>query len=170
MNAGLILQPYPRGFAPRTPLHAPSLAAAPARSGRVARSRRSLAPWNAQRVYETVLNADDVGEFLDRACGFLECRILFRRQLDLDDLLDAAGAQLDRHADEEIVDPVLPFEEHGAGDDLLLVLEDDLDHLGGGGAGCVPRARANELRDLGAAVCRPFADGFDLLRRQPRIV
>ena len=28
----------PRGFAPRTPLHAPSLAAAPARSGRVARS------------------------------------------------------------------------------------------------------------------------------------
>ena len=29
---------FPRGFAPRTPRHAPSLAAAPARSGRVARS------------------------------------------------------------------------------------------------------------------------------------
>ena len=36
----------PRGFAPRTPLHAPSLAAPPARSGRVARSLRSLATSN----------------------------------------------------------------------------------------------------------------------------
>ena len=33
----------PRGFAPRTPLHALSLAASPARSDRVARSLRSLA-------------------------------------------------------------------------------------------------------------------------------
>src|SRR5262249_39176926 len=33
------------GFAPRTPLHALSLAASPARSDRVARSRRSLALW-----------------------------------------------------------------------------------------------------------------------------
>ena len=39
-----------RGAAPLgTPLHAPSLAASPARSGRVARSRRSLAPWNKRR-------------------------------------------------------------------------------------------------------------------------
>src|SRR5262249_50446776 len=34
---------YPRGFAPRTPLHAPSLAASPARSVRVAHSLRSFA-------------------------------------------------------------------------------------------------------------------------------
>jgi hypothetical protein len=34
---------YPRGFAPRTPLHALSRAASPARSVRVARSLRSLA-------------------------------------------------------------------------------------------------------------------------------
>src|SRR5918994_1861020 len=34
----------PRGLAPRTPLHAPSRAASPARSGHVARSRCSLAP------------------------------------------------------------------------------------------------------------------------------
>ena len=43
---------YPMGFAPRTPLHAPSRAAAPARSGRVARSHGSLAPWNERQVYE----------------------------------------------------------------------------------------------------------------------
>src|SRR5262245_39748704 len=40
---------YPRGFAPRTPLHALSLAASPARSDRVARSRRSLAPSLLER-------------------------------------------------------------------------------------------------------------------------
>ena len=42
----------PRGFAPRTPRHAPSLAASPARSGRVARSRRSLATRNAPVICE----------------------------------------------------------------------------------------------------------------------
>src|SRR5207245_9257249 len=35
---------YPRGFAPRTPLHALSRAAAPPRSVRVAHSLRSFAP------------------------------------------------------------------------------------------------------------------------------
>ena len=44
---------YPRGFAPRTPLHATSRTASPARSGRVARSPCSLAVWNERRVYET---------------------------------------------------------------------------------------------------------------------
>ena len=39
----LHLYHLPRGFAPRTPLHTLSLAASPARSGRVARSLRSLA-------------------------------------------------------------------------------------------------------------------------------
>src|SRR6266567_1412517 len=38
-----------RGFAPRTPLHALSLAASPARSDRVAHSRRSFAPHSAQQ-------------------------------------------------------------------------------------------------------------------------
>src|SRR5215831_17321478 len=40
---GRSVQSYPRGFAPRTPLHALSLAASPARSVRVARSQCSLA-------------------------------------------------------------------------------------------------------------------------------
>ena len=47
---------YPRGVAPRTPLHALSLAASPARSGRVARSLCSLAPWNDRRVHETAFS------------------------------------------------------------------------------------------------------------------
>ena len=44
-GVGVVLgtEVYPRGFAPRTPPHALSRAASPARSVRVARSRRSLA-------------------------------------------------------------------------------------------------------------------------------
>ena len=44
------IQVIPRGFAPRTPLHAPSLAASPARSGRVA---RSLSLARAQSVTQS---------------------------------------------------------------------------------------------------------------------
>src|SRR6185312_7239814 len=47
-----ILISYPRGFAPRTPPHALSRAASPARSFRVARSPRSLARQR-RAVYET---------------------------------------------------------------------------------------------------------------------
>jgi len=42
----------PRGFAPRTPLHALSRAASTARSDRVARSHGSLASWGERHVYE----------------------------------------------------------------------------------------------------------------------
>ena len=44
MPASLVEHHHPRGFAPRTPLRALSRAASPARSVRVARSLRSLAP------------------------------------------------------------------------------------------------------------------------------
>ena len=44
---------YPRGFAPRTPRHALSRAAAPARSDRVARSPCSLVSGNERQVSET---------------------------------------------------------------------------------------------------------------------
>ena len=60
---------------------------------------------------------------------FCERGVLFGRQRDLDDLLDAARAELDRHADEQIADRRTRPEEHRARQDLLLVLEDGLDHL-----------------------------------------
>ena len=47
----------PRGFAPRTPLHALSRAASTARSDRVARSHGSLASWSERQVYETASTA-----------------------------------------------------------------------------------------------------------------
>jgi CubicO group peptidase (beta-lactamase class C family) len=48
----------PRGFAPRTPLHALSRAAAPARSARVARSPGSLAPCSEHQIHETACRLD----------------------------------------------------------------------------------------------------------------
>jgi hypothetical protein len=81
------------------------------------------------------LDADHVAKFLHGRGALFEGGIFFGGELDLDDLLDAAGAELARHADEHAVDPVLALEEGGAGQDLLLVLEDGLDHLRGGADG-----------------------------------
>jgi hypothetical protein len=49
-------------------------------------------------------------------------------ELDLDDPLDAAGADHDGHADIEVVDAVLAGEVRGAGQHALLVLEEALGH------------------------------------------
>ena len=75
-------------------------------------------------------------------------------QLELDDLLDAAGAELDRHAHVEAVDPVLALEVGGAGQDALLVEHDRVDHLRRRGAGRVPGGRAEQVDELAAALAR----------------
>ena len=63
------------------------------------------------------------------------------------------GAELHRDADEEALVAVLAFEERGAGQHLLLVLENGLGHLdGGGGGGVVGAAGLEEFDDFGAAV------------------
>src|ERR1700761_3361320 len=69
-------------------------------------------------------DADDGAEFLDGVGGFVEGCLLFGCELDLNDLLEAFGAELARHADVETVDAVLALEVCGAGKDFLFVLED----------------------------------------------
>ena len=60
------LPTYPRGFAPRTPLHAPPRAASPARSGRVARSHRSLALLNERQAYQMASSVTAWAQWLPR--------------------------------------------------------------------------------------------------------
>jgi hypothetical protein len=61
-------------------------------------------------------------EFPDRIGGFIQ-RGRFRfGQLNLDHLLDTAGAQFYGYADKEIVDAVFPFQQRCAGEDFLFVL------------------------------------------------
>jgi hypothetical protein len=60
---------------------------------------------------------------------------------------------LHRHANEQSVDAVFAFQVRGAGQNLLLVFEDRLHHLGGRGRrGVVGAAGLQVLNDLGAAV------------------
>ena len=69
-------------------------------------------------------------------------------QTDLDDFLGTALAELDRDADEEVLHAVFALEEHRAGIDDLLILEDRFHHLRGRGAGCIPGACADQLGNL----------------------
>src|SRR6266498_596751 len=62
-------------------------------------------------------------DFADRRGGLLEHRLLLGRQLDRDDLLDAAGAEHDRNAEVHVLEPVLAVQVRRAGHQPLLVLE-----------------------------------------------
>ena len=82
----------------------------------------------------------------------LERLALVVGELELDDLLDPAGAELHRHADVEAVDPVLALEQRRARQDALLVEEDRVDHLRDRRARRVPGGGAEQLHDLAAAL------------------
>src|SRR5574341_159510 len=97
----------------------------------------------------------------------LERRLLVRRERDLDDLLDARAAELHRHADVEPLHPVLAVQVRRARQDLLLVLEDRLEHLDRRGGRRIVRAPALEERDdLRAAVGRALHERVDRVLRQ----
>src|SRR5215469_14964615 len=92
-------------------------------------------------------NADHGAKLFDGVSGFVEGRLLFGRELDLDDLLEALGAELARNADVEAVDTVLALEVGGAGENLFLVLEDSFDHLNRGRRGSVVGGAGLEVLD-----------------------
>ena len=52
-----------------------------------------------------------------------------RAQIDFDDLFDATGADLHRHAEVIAADAVLAFEQRGAGQNFFLVEKKRLGHL-----------------------------------------
>src|ERR1035441_5292788 len=111
---------------------------------------------------KTDLHPDDAHQFLHRVGALLQGGLLFRGQLDLDDLLDAVRAPLARYADEQPVDTVFAFEIGGARHDLLLVLEDGLNHLRDRGRRRVVSAAGLEmLHDLGATVARALHQACD---------
>src|SRR5512140_2712395 len=103
---------------------------------------------------------DRLAKLLDRRRRLLQRLGLVRGQLELDDFLHSAGAELGRQADEEAVAPVvLPARENRAGEDHLLVQQDRFAHLdrrGRGGVVCRPRLQQGD--DLGAALRRPLED------------
>ena len=79
----------------------------------------------------------------------------------MNDLLESARSELAGYADEQIAHAVLALEIDRARNDLLLVQEDRFDHLDDRRSRRIPRARAHELRNLGAPVRRARHDRVD---------
>src|SRR5512141_284894 len=93
-------------------------------------------------------------------------RLLVGRELDLHDLLDTLASELDRNAQVDAGHPVLPLEIRRAGEDLLLVLQDRLDHFRDRGRGrVVGRPRLVVVHDFDSAVPRALDDRVDPLLR-----
>ena len=87
--------------------------------------------------------------------------------LDLDDLLHPRLAQLNRHAGIGVAQTVLAFEIGGARQDLVLVPQDRLDHLGHRQpGGVVGRPGLEQRDDLAAALAGALDDGVDAALRQ----
>ena len=98
-------------------------------------------------------------KFFDRVDALLKIGLLLRGQLQLDDPLDAAGAQNDRHADIIAADAVLLVAIGGAGNQPLLVANDRFDHLRRGrGRRVVGAAGLQQADDLRAAVAGALDD------------
>src|SRR5438045_1438314 len=111
-------------------------------------------------------NAEHVDEFLNRRGALLKRDALFGRQVDLDDLFEAARAELAGHADVETLYAVLAFQIRGAGQNLLLVFEYGLRHLDRRSRGrVVGRAGLEESDYLRAAVGRALHNRVELLLR-----
>ena len=106
-------------------------------------------------------------EIAHGAGRLVQRRALGVGQAQLEDLLDAGRAELDRHADEEAVDPVLALEQHAARQDALLVEQDRVDHLDDRRARrVVGAAGLEQADDLGAAVGGALLDRRHAVRRR----
>src|SRR5690349_10712016 len=73
---------------------------------------RSCLPWYSWIFTSNLLERRD--QLRDRVRRVVEQLLLVVVELELDDLLDAAGAQDARHADEQVLVAVLPVEQRGA--------------------------------------------------------
>src|SRR5215831_630649 len=101
------------------------------------------------------LYSDHPDQLLHRSRAFIQPGLLFQRQFDLDDLLNSLRTQLYRYTNIQPVDAVFPLQIGGAGENLLLVLQNRLNHLGCcGGWSVIGRPGLQIFHDLGATVTR----------------
>src|SRR3954452_7052866 len=95
-------------------------------SGLAAARRPGMTPSALrQRRVDPLASVDEAAHGRDR---LLEHRLLVGGERDLDYSVAAAGADHDRHADEEPFDAVLAGEMRGAGQDAFLVAKLALGH------------------------------------------
>src|SRR4051812_5603639 len=103
--------------------------------------------------------AHNADKLADGARGPLELRLLLVGQADLDDPVEAGGAQLARHAHEDPAEAVLALEQRGARQHAVLVEHDRVDHLAGRRRRRVVRRAGLEVaHHLGTAVAGALHD------------
>ena len=74
----------------------------------------------------------------------------------------ASCSELHGHPDKEVMDPVLAFQQGGAGEHPLSVIENRIDHLDHGCRGSIVRAAGFQiLDDLSASVSRTFYEALN---------
>src|SRR5438270_9852838 len=78
---------------------------------------------------ETSPESKNCHEFLHRIRRLLQRRIFLRRQFNLNDFFHSLDAQLHRYANKQSFNSVLAFEIHRARQNLLLALQNRLDHF-----------------------------------------
>src|ERR1700731_3000243 len=111
---------------------------------------------------------DHVDQFAHGADRFVEGSLLVPVEGDLDDALDAAGADHDGDADEEILDPILPVEPRRPGHHAFLVAQIGLGHLDRRtGRRIEGRAGFQQPDDLAAAIPRALDDFVEPLLCRP---
>src|SRR5262249_20273409 len=98
------------------------------------------------------LNSDDSYKFFYSRRRLLECRAFFKREADLNNLLDATRTDFDRHTYIESADSVLTFQVSSGWHSLLSILQDCIQHLYNSGGRCIPGAGLQQSNDLRSAV------------------
>ena len=86
----------------------------PSKNKRPSASHPGVPPAYGLLTTDHSLQSQHRHQFLHTRRALLQRRILFRRQLDLDDFLGALRPQLHRHADEQSINPVFAFQIDGA--------------------------------------------------------
>jgi len=79
--------------------------------------------------YDANLDAYHSDQLLDGGGRLLKRGVLFRCELDFDDLLDAARAELHGDSDVQALDAVFAFEIGGAGQNFLAGVENGVNHF-----------------------------------------
>src|SRR6185437_14564679 len=115
---------------------------------RISRRGRVHAPSRLGLGFQAL---DDFEQRLNGCDGFVEHLPFAAVESDLDDPLDAAGADHRRYADIEILDAVLAGQPGGARQYALLVAQKGLSHLDGGRRRRIEGRRSRRRRRASAA-------------------
>src|ERR1700734_3438057 len=127
---------------------------------------RSLFPNNFIALW-VILEAEHGHKFTHGGGRFVQRSFFVGLELDLDNLLDAFGAEFYRDTDKQAANSVLAFEVRSARQDFFLVLQDRIHHFEhSGGRRIISRACFQQVYNFRAAFSCSGYDRFNLFLGQ----